>query len=231
MLSAGIGFTDRPGRLQGYMRFDLNEVPRSDWKTRISIDSAQLYLFILSHALTYEDKRYDPKRYLMSIRGCDESSWLETEMAWNTRVCPDGGRPQDAKIIDVDHLPAQYTWNVTEQLNRSHAHGHDGTTLIVDAQRLLSCPRDPLEGIGCPDFPDRRGFLWIASRNREEFGISVVPRVVLSYSENPTLLITYVSSTIAVLSALGMLLGLYGGLRSLRKRMTNSSTTEIRPSS
>lgn len=218
ILSAGIGYTNRAGRMQGYMRFDLGEIPRNDWKTQISIDSAYLHLFVLAHSLTYEDERYDEKRYLMSISGCHDSSWLETEMAWSTRVCADGGRPQDAKIIDGEHLPAQHTWDVTEQFSRLPATSQDGVTLIADAQRLLSCSRDPLEGIGCPDFPEKRGFLNIASRNREAFGISVMPRVVVSYSERPTPLMTYANSTLAVISAVGVLLGLYGGVRSLRRR-------------
>jgi hypothetical protein len=217
-LSAGIGFTTRSGRMKGYMHFQLDEIPRSDWRSDVTIDSAVLKLFVLAHTLTYEDKRYDGKRYLMSVSGCDASSWLETTMSWESRVCADGERPQDAIIIDGEHLPASHDWNVTEQFHRQMTAGRNGVTLIADSQRLLTCSRDPLDGIGCPDFPDQRGFLRFASRERSEFGISVVPRVVVLYSKQPTQLISYIGSTLAILSALGMLLGLYSGVKNLQQR-------------
>ena len=223
-LSAGIGFTNRSGRMKSYLHFNLDDIPRSNWRSEVSIESATLRLFVLAHTLTYEDERYDGKRYLVSVSGCNASPWLETALSWETRDCKGGGRPQDAKLVDGDHLPASYDWNVTEQFHRKMTARRDGVKLIADAQRLLSCSRDPLDGVGCPDFPDQRGFLRFASSERGKFGISVVPRVIVSYSVRPTPLISYAGSTLASLSALGMLLALYSGIKNLRQRRKQSTT-------
>ena len=217
ILSAGIGFTNRAGRIQGYMRFALTEIPTSTWMHQTSIDSAVLHLFVLAHSLTFDDERYKGKLYLMNISSCDDATWREEELTWESRTCADDAVSQDAKIIDGELLPSQQTFDVTEAFDRALARGDGGVTVIADSQRLLQCSRDPLEGIGCPDF-EQRGFLNVASRERQDFRVSVVPRVVVSYSQRPTSMMTYVNSTLAVLSALAMLLGLYGGVRSLRRR-------------
>lgn len=219
-LDAGVGRGGSPireGRVRSYLRFDLGAIPRPDLLRSVSVDTATLHIFVLAHALTPENQNFKGKRYLVSVSSCASSSWSESTMTWETRVCANGEVSQDTKIIDGDGLPAPHTWDVTQEFERAVSAGFDHTTLIIDAQRLLNCSRDPLEGRGCPDV-ERVGFLRFASRERVDFGISVLPRVVISYSEHPTSFMSYVSSTLAVLSAIAMFVGLYGAIRGLRKR-------------
>jgi len=219
-LSAGIGRGGRPvreGRSRTYVRFDLGALPKPNALQSVSIDTATLHLFVLAHALTPQNQHFMGKRYLVSVGSCRSSDWSESTMSWETRLCADEWVSLDTKIVDGDSLPAPHTWNVTEEFERAVSAGLPHATLIVDAQRLLNCSRDPLEGRGCPDV-ERVGFLRFASRERVDFGISVVPRVVVSYSKLPTSLMTYLTSTLAVLSAIAMLVGLYGAIRGLRKR-------------
>lgn len=219
-LHAGVGRGGSPvrlGRSRSYLRFNLGAIPRPDLLRGVSIDTATLHIFVLAHALTPKNRNFNGKRYLVSVSSCASSNWSEATMTWKTQVCADGEISQDTKIVDGDMLPAPHTWDVTQEFEQAVSAGFDHATLIIDSQRLLNCSRDPLEGQGCPDV-ERVGFLRFASRERVDFGISVVPRVVISYSEYPTSFRSYVSSTLAVLSAIAMLLGLYGAIRGFRKR-------------
>lgn len=227
-LDAGIGRGGRPlreGRSSAYLRFDLSAIPPSGWLEETSIDAAELRLFALAHALTPADERFVGKRYLVSAGSCADTDWSESEMSWNTRVCQGGQQPQDTRIIDGDLLPAPVLLEVSQAVAQAASDGQRAITLIVDAQRLLNCPRDPLQGRGCPD-AEQIGFLRFASRERADFGLSVVPQVVVRYTVQPTALMQFVSTTLAVLSAIGMLLGLYGAVKGLRRRPPDDDLTD-----
>lgn len=219
-LDAGVGRGGSPvreGRSSSYLRFNLSAIPKAGWLENVSVDAAELHLFVLAHALTPEDQHFIGKRYLVSVNGCANSDWSESTMTWKTRVCQDERVSQDTKIVDGNTLPVPSSWDVTQELGRAVSAGFNHVTLIVDAQRLLNCSRDPLEGRGCPDV-EQVGFLRFASRERVDFGLSVVPRVVLTYSEHPTSFMQFASSMLATLSAIAMLVGLYSAVKSIRKR-------------
>ncbi len=219
-LNAGVGRGGSPvreGRSSSYLRFNLSTIPKAGWFENVSIDAAKLHLFVLTHALTPEDQHFIGKRYFVNVSSCVNSDWSESTMTWETRVCQAERVSQDTKIIDGDTLPAPSSWDVTQEFGSAVSAGLDYVTLIVDSQRLLNCSRDPLEGRGCPDV-EQVGFLRFASRERVNFGLSVVPRVVLTYSEHPTSFMQFASSMLAVLSAMAMLVGLYSAVESFRKR-------------
>lgn len=222
-LDAGIGRGGRPvreGRSSSYLRFNLSAAPKAGWFKNVSVDTAKLHLFVLAHALTPEDQHFVGKRYLVSVSSCANSDWSESTMTWKTRVCQTQGVSQDTKIVDGDALPAPSVWDVTQAFDQAISSGRDDVTLIIDAQRLLKCSRDPLEGRGCPDV-EQIGFLRFASRERADFGLSVVPRVVFTYSVHPTPLMQFASSTLAVLSAVAMLAAIYSAVGSGKKRKTS----------
>lgn len=173
VLSAGIGRGLQEGRLISYLRFDLSEIPKSTLFYNILIDSGQLQLLAHSFGLATPDKRF-----LVSVSNCTDSKWSEAEMTWNLRVCSEQLKGQDSVIIKGSDLPAIYTWDVTQELARARADGQTKVTLVIEAHRLLDCPRDPLEGKGCPE-AKWLGFVRFSSRELAIFGVSAVPTLVV----------------------------------------------------
>ena len=212
LLSAGIGRGQKKGRLVSYLRFDLNKVPDSSPLNKISIDSGQLRLFAHSFGLASQDKRF-----LVSISYCPESTWSESTITWNSRVCQDGSEGEDSVIIDGNDLPRIYTWDVTRSLVQVTMNGDSKVTFVVEAHRLLDCPRDPIEGKGCPDV-EWVGHVRFSSRERSRFGVSAVPTLVISHSSHPTTLMSFLNSMVAVLSAIGVAAGLYEFVRRTRNK-------------
>ena len=212
LLSAGIGRGQKKGRLISYLRFDLNKVPHSTLLNKISIDSGQLRLLAHSFGLASQDKRF-----LVSVSYCPESTWSESAMTWNSRVCQYGSDGEDSVIIDGRELPRIYMWDVTRSLALVTMNGDSKVTFVVEAHRLLDCPRDPIEGKGCPDV-DWVGHVRFSSSERSRFGVSAVPTLVVSHSSHPTTLMNFLNSMVAVLTALGVAAGLYEFVRRGRSK-------------
>lgn len=215
-LDSGVGRgIDKTGRSVSYLRFKLTNLPRSGWLSTVLLDSAQLNLFVLSHGLTPSGEQFAGRRYLASVSSCDETNWSELEMTWDSRVCKTDGVLQDSQIADADKLPAPISWDVTQVFSQAASTGDQLVTLLVEANRLLNCSRDPLEGLGCPDVR-QVGFLRFASKERK-FGSSIVPRVSITYSIRPTLLKEIGAFIIGLLSVTATLVGLYTAFQTKRK--------------
>lgn len=215
-LDSGVGRgIDQTGRSVSYLRFKLTDVPRSGWLNTVLVDSAQLNLFALSHGLTPAGENFAGRRYLASVSSCDETIWSELKMTWDSRVCKTNGVLQDTQIADADRLPAPVSWDVTQVFSQAVFTGEQLVTLLVEANRLLNCSRDPLEGLGCQDV-EQVGFLRFASKERE-FGSSIVPRVSLTYSKQPTLLKEIGAFLIGLLSVTATLVGLYTAFSGEKK--------------
>ena len=78
-------------QLISYIRFNLTEIPTSDFFNDVSVDSAKLSLVAIS--TTTSD------RYFATISSCSNNSWSAASMTWKTRICIDHIQGQDSVII------------------------------------------------------------------------------------------------------------------------------------
>jgi len=208
LLSAGKGRGRKEGSFISYVRFDLNPLPKSDWLSTTAITHSQLSLLAQSFGLAKEEERF-----FVTVSSCTENDWEEALFTWETRVCRETRQEGDSTIIQGQDLPAVYTWNVTENVSRAHVQGERKLTFVIEAFLMQNNPRE----IVPRDVPI--GFVRFWSRERVKFGANAVPTLTVKHESSSTRLVEMTSSSIAVLSALGVLLGLYQGFLKFRKKL------------
>lgn len=205
LLSVGKGRGLKEGSLISYVRFDLSPLPTSDWLSSTSIAHSQLSLLAQSFGLAEKEDRF-----FVTVSSCTENDWEEAHLTWETRVCRKTRQEGDSTIIQGRDLPAVYTWNVTENVSRAHALGIRKLTFVIEAFLMQNNPRE----IVPQEVPV--GFVRFWSRERVKFGANAVPTLTVKHESSPTRLVEMMSSSIAVLSAFGVLLGLYQGFLKFR---------------
>jgi len=206
ILSAGIGSSG--GRILSYLRFDLDLIPTSGVFHRVIVESSELRLLAIDYGVANPDVRF-----LVNVSYCPDSEWVEQEMTWNTRPCREEAEGEDSVILEhYGQLPRIYKWDVTRSVARAKEEGKTSVTFLIEAHRLLDCSRDPLEGIGCEE-ENWIGFARFTSKERSQFGVSAVPTLMVTHSSHPTPLLSFLNTMLAVLSAIGVIVGLYGAIR------------------
>ncbi len=214
LLSAGIGRGLKEGRLISYLKFDLSEIPDSTFFHYISIDSGKLSLLAQSFGLADSDERF-----FVTVNSCPDTTWDETKMNWNSRVCTDTMEGEDSIVIHGKDLPRIYTWDITRSIKNARETDDSKVTFIVDSF-LLHRGEGAREIVRGERFgpKDGVGFVRFWSRERVKFGINAVPTLTIKHSSNPTAFLKFLNSTIAILSAIGVAAGLYEFFRRKRNK-------------
>ncbi len=205
LLSAGIGRGQKEGKFISYLKFDLSDIPDSTFFHYISIDSAKLSLLAQSFGLADSDERF-----FVTVNSCSDTTWNETKMNWNSRVCTDSMKGEDSIVIHGKDLPRIYSWDITRSIENARDTDDSKITFIVDSFLLH-------QGEGAREIvrgerygpEDNIGFVRFWSRERVKFGINAVPTLTIKHSSHPTAFLKFLNSTIAILSAIGVAAGLY----------------------
>ena len=128
LLSAGIGRGLKEGRLVSYLKFDLSEIHDSTLFHYISIDSGKLSLLAQSFGLADSDERF-----FVTINSCPDTTWDETKMNWDSRVCTNTMEGEDSIVIHGKDLPRIYTWDITRSIKNARQTDDSKITFIVDS--------------------------------------------------------------------------------------------------
>ena len=214
LLSAGIGRGVKEGKFISYLKFDLSEIPDSTLFHYISINSAKISLLAQSFGLADSDERF-----FVTVNSCSDTSWDETEMNWNTRVCTDSMEGEDSIVIHGKDLPRIYTWDITRSIENARDTDDSKITFIVDSF-LLHRGEGAREIIRGERFGPKNdvGFVRFWSRERVKFGINAVPTLTIKHSSHQTTLLKFLNSIIAILSAIGVAAGLYEFFRRKKNK-------------
>ncbi len=212
LLSAGIGRGVKEGKFISYLKFDLSEIPDSTLFHYISIDSGKLSLLAQSFGLADSNERF-----FVTVNSCSNTTWDESKMNWNSRVCTSTMEGEDSIVIHGKDLPRIYTWDITRSIKNVRETDDSKVTFIVDSF-LLHRGEGAREIVLGERFgpKDDVGFVRFWSRERVKFGINAVPTLTIKHSSHPTAFLKFLNSTIAILSAIGVAAGLYEFFR--RKR-------------
>jgi hypothetical protein len=210
ILRAGIGRGLREGRLISYVEFDLSPLPSSNLLEGVSIESGQLRLFAQSYGLARSEERF-----FVTVSACSDSNWPESSMTWNSRPCINVHKGEDSLVVKGTELPAAYAWDVTRSVAETHAAGKKRITFVIEAFPLKDSPREIVPGRA--QGPEESvGFVRFWSRERLDFGVNAIPILLVNHSSSSTSLVNFVSSILAILSALGVAFGLYEAFQKLR---------------
>lgn len=214
LLSAGIGRGVKEGKFISYLKFDLSEIPDSTLFHYISIDSTKLSLLAQSFGLADSDEMF-----FVTINSCSDTSWDETKMNWNSRVCTDSMEGEDSRVIHGRDLPRIYSWDITRSIENARDTDDSKITFIVDSF-LLHRGEGAREIVRGERFgpEDSVGFVRFWSRERVKFGINAVPTLTIKYSSHPTAFLKFLNSTGAILSAIGVVAGLYEFFRRKKNK-------------
>jgi len=215
VLSVGIGRGVREGAQITYLRFDLTSIPHSTYFRDTLVDRATLSLLAQSFGLASAEDRF-----FVSVARCSVDAWDEDQMTWNTRVCQTPGQADDMVIVDYASLPYLARWDVTRSVGRAAQEGRKVTFVITAFRipRALAGAREIVPGEKGGPSPDV-GFVRFWSRERVTLSSSAAPTLTIAYSQPDTRLMQFVSSVLAILSALSLVLGLWGGVKRMwRKR-------------
>lgn len=211
ILAAGLGRALKPGHAVSYVRFGLGALPTSTIFAAVAVSDARLSLMATSLGLSKPQRRF-----LVTVRSCDEIDWGERSITWKNQPCATGAESQTSIIIDGTDLPRAYEWDVARGVTRALVRGAPAVTFTVSAVPLLDCDRDPFEGIGCPiEEGERFGFVQFVSRERETYGIGAIPHFVVHHATEPTRLMRMIELTLSLLSAFALTFGVYRTVRGL----------------
>jgi hypothetical protein len=211
ILQAGIGRAREEGALHTYLRFDLASIPNSTYLRNTFVDRATLTLLAQSFGLA------DSKdRFFVSVVRCPADDWVEDRMTWNTRVCKKLGQADDMVIIDHAQLPHLSRWDVSRSVARAAEEGRKKVTFVITAFKLpLEIPPGAREIVPGERFGPTPsvGFVSFWPRERVALSASAAPTLTVVYSRFDTRLVQFVSSVLAILSALGLILGVWEGVK------------------
>ena len=221
LLQAGIGRGRDVGRLLTYLRFDMANVQKSSLISKTRVTQATISLFAQSLGLATVDSRF-----FVSIAPCWDSNWDEAGMSWSNRVCPDPAQPEDIVVIDGADLPQLFRWDVARSLAEAVRRGETRVTFIVSAFRLNKLRGGEREIIPGERFgPEESvGFVRFWSHERAVLGGTVAPTLLITYEQEDTELTRFVKTTVAIISALGVILGIWEGLRRFRGAKNKGSS-------
>lgn len=223
ILAAGISQSPQRGPSRTYIRFDLSNIPATLLTKEIAIESAELRLFAQSTALVGKDDR----RFLVTVGHC-LGEWDEHTITWNSQPCEDTTLGADTQVIDGNDFPRVYSWNVTQSVSDVLVNSAPKISFVIDALSFKV-------GIGSRDIVSearqnprvhdqekdshsvKPGFVRLWSRERDDFGASAVPTLIVDYSTRPTVFAQAVGTFLSVLSAIGVVVGLYEGVRAMRR--------------
>lgn len=220
LLQAGF----RDGGIVSYLRFDLNKIPRSNLSDIVEVDSAELRMLAQSTFGTTD-------RFFVTTNYCDDNSWTDTEITWNKRVCRDSLMGEDSVVVDAQELPKVYAWDVTRSITNARAEGHSRITFVITAFPL-SVEHDMIERDIVPGQPlgpkdnQTYGFVRFWSKEREYFGISAAPTLIVAYTTSPSVMINSLNIIAIVLPILG---AVWGGLSWIRGRLSSKNSKNSKP--
>jgi hypothetical protein len=205
-LAAGRGRGPKEGAMITYLRFDLTAIPHSTYFSNTSVDRAMLSLFAQSSGLASADDRF-----FVSVARCSVDAWVEDRMTWNTRVCKTLEQADDMVIVDSASLPYLVRWDVTRSVGRAAQEGRKLTFAVTAFKipRVVAGAREIVPGEKFGPEMDV-GFVRFWSRERIALSSRAVPTLTIAYSQPDTRLVQFVGSVLAILSAISLLLGLWG---------------------
>lgn len=213
LLSVGVGRGLKVGRLISYIRFDLSRLPLSNLIDDLSIESAQLRLLAQSFGLA----SLENSRFFVTVSACADNNWSEATMTWKNRVCKEDLQGEDSLVVQGKNLPAVFTWDVTQSIAKAHAQNAGKVTFVIKAFLLQQASREIIPGQRFG--PESSvGFVRFWSRERSDYGVSAVPTLVVNHSTSSTVFVDFIRSLAAILSAIGVAFGIYGVIRTTRKR-------------
>ncbi len=218
-----VGVTQSPerGLSRGYFKFPLGALGQSGLLSQTVIERATLRLFAQSTGMVSDGS------FLVTVSDC-VGAWDEAAITWNNQPCLDTGFGVDTRVLDREAFPDVFEWDVTQSVAEAFAEQRPELTLIVDARwfDVQVGTRDIINdndrggrgrGRGTSEASLEAGFVRFWSREREEFGASVMPTVAIEYSTEPTATSNAATIFVSVLTAIALALGVYQGLRELKK--------------
>ena len=169
----------------------------------------------------------DNRRFLVTVGHCD-GRWDESSITWDTQPCESTAIGADTQVIDGNDFPRVYGWDVTQSVSDVRVGPSSQISFVIDARSfrvgigtrdIVADTRQTARGRGQqPESSAMKpGFVRIWSRERDNFGASAVPTLLVDYSTRPTTFAQAVATFLSVLSAIGLAVGLYQGIRAMRK--------------
>ncbi|EAR21678.1 DNRLRE domain-containing protein [Nitrococcus mobilis] len=215
LLQAGVGRGRKVGRIVAYIRFGLADIPKSSFFKKTRVTRATVSLFAQSTGLARADSHF-----LVSVARCSDSSWIEAKMAWSNRACPALEQAEDVVAIDGTELPQLFQWDVAQSVSKAVRSGGSRLTFVVSAFRIPKLTGGEREIIPEEQFGSKEsvGFVRFWSRERAGFGRTGVPTLRVTYEREDTELARFMKTIVAIVSALGAFLGIWGSLRRFTHR-------------
>ena len=172
-----------------FLKFNVEEMPDSDFMQDVSIDSAELELFIQTI------QRGDADRLLVTVSYCiPNEPWSESKITWNEKPCEiDDFKGEDTVLVEREKLPAEFSWDVTRSVTDSKDKKFPNVTYAISAIPLKShLIKDNLEE------EINAGVVWIWSSERSKLGLTAIPTLSVTHTTTDSTLLTNLISFLTI---------------------------------